>query len=84
MTDNIAEFEDEELEYEVWVDDIWYKYGDNGKVYWKDTDRLGELVFSFDMKIEFNFWQDYPHKLTSEQKSIFDAENAILVKNLKG
>ena len=42
------------------------------------------MVFSFDKKVEFNFWTDYPKKLTAEQKAIFDAENAILVQDLKG
>lgn len=63
----------------------WYKNHKKDKVWWKDNDeKIGELVFSFDKVIEFNFWQDYPHKLTPEQKAIFDAENEILVRDLKG
>lgn len=63
----------------------WYKNEETDKVWWKDDDKVvGELVFSFDKKTEFNFWQDYPHKLTPEQKDAFDAENAILVQDLKG
>nr|DAS28633.1 MAG TPA: hypothetical protein [Caudoviricetes sp.] len=42
------------------------------------------MIFSFDKKKEFNFWQDYPNKLTKEQRAIFDKENEILVKSLKG
>ncbi|MDP0404804.1 hypothetical protein Q7Y91_11110 [Glaesserella parasuis] len=63
----------------------WYKNHKKDKVWRKDNDeKIGELVFSFDKVIEFNFWQDYPHKLTPEQKAIFDAENEILVRDLKG
>ncbi|HHF4806174.1 TPA: hypothetical protein ACPPHQ_000083 [Haemophilus influenzae] len=64
---------------------LWYKNEDTDKVWWKsDRDTVGAFVFSFDKKTEFNFWQDYPHKLTAEQKAIFDAENEILVRELKG
>ncbi|BFQ92363.1 hypothetical protein [Gallibacterium anatis] len=63
---------------------VWYKQEDSDKVWWKDDDRLGGMIFSFDRKQEFNFWQDYPHKLTPEQKAIFDAENVELVRDLKG
>ncbi|SUT93211.1 Uncharacterised protein [[Actinobacillus] rossii] len=63
----------------------WYKNHKKDQVWWKDDDeKIGELVFSFDKFTEFNFWQDYPHKLTPEQKAIFDAENEILVRDLKG
>lgn len=30
---------------------------------------------SFDKKTIFNIFADYPHKLTKEQKEIFDKEN---------
>lgn len=63
----------------------WYKHEDTNKVWWKDDrESIGGMVFSFDKNVEFNFWQDYPHKLTAEQKVIFDAENEILVRELKG
>lgn len=63
----------------------WYKHEDSDQVWWKyDGESVGGMVFSFDKKAEFNFWQDYPHKLTPEQKAIFDKENAILVRELKG
>ena len=63
----------------------WYKNEESDKVWWKyDDETIGDFTFSFDQKTEFNFWSDYPDKLTAEQKAIFDAENAELVKNLKG
>lgn len=64
---------------------MWYKNNKKDKVWWKDDRRdLGAWIFSFDKKTEFNFWRDYPDKLTSEQKAIFDAENEYIVKELKG
>ena len=55
----------------------WYKENPNDKIYWIDNsnDVKGEFVFSFDKKTTFNLFADYPHKLTAEQKSIFDKEN---------
>lgn len=55
----------------------WYKENPNDKIYWLDNsnDVKGEFVFSFDKKTTFNLFADYPHKLTAEQKAIFDKEN---------
>lgn len=64
---------------------FWFKHQRTDKVWWEDDPKtVGSFVFSFDKKTKFNFWTDYPHKLTPEQKAIFDTENAILVKDLKG
>lgn len=41
----------------------------------ENTDRVGEMLFTFDGKKIFNLFRDYPHALTAEQKQIFDAEN---------
>lgn len=58
------------MEYE------FYKENPNDKVYWVDnTDVIGEFLFSFDKKVVFNLFADYPHNLTKEQKEIFDKEN---------
>lgn len=55
--------------------DNWYKNNDTDQIWWKDTpDQIGVWIFSFDRE-EFNMFSDYPHKLTSEQKQIFDEEN---------
>ena len=63
----------------------WFKHEESDVVWWKSNwDSVGEMIFSFDKKKEFNFWQDYPNKLTKEQRAIFDKENEILVKSLKG
>lgn len=64
---------------------MWRKNNKKDKVWWKDIPGdVGTWVFSFDKKTEFNFWRDYPSKLTPEQKAIFDAENEYIVKELKG
>ena len=53
----------------------WYKNNSSDKIWWKNTDRIGEWIFSFDKKTEFNMFRDYPEKLTKEQKELFDKEN---------
>jgi hypothetical protein len=54
----------------------FYKENKNDRIWWvDDTDRVGEFRFSFDRKKVFNLFQDYPWKLTREQKAIFDEEN---------
>ena len=53
-----------------------YKENPTDKVQWVDVvDREGEFVFTFDGETFFNLYKDYPHKLTAEQKKIFDKEN---------
>ena len=56
-------------------DDRWYKNNTDDKIWWKDTDSVGEWLFSFDKKQVFNMFADYPHNMTPEQKKIFDEEN---------
>lgn len=57
--------------------DKWYKNEPEAKIWWLDNadERVGEWIFSFDKKHTFNMFADYPHKLTPEQKEIFDREN---------
>lgn len=33
------------------------------------------MLFTFDGKEVFNLFQDYPHKLTQEQRELFDSLN---------
>lgn len=59
----------------------WYKENESDKIWWKDTPGVvGEFIFSFDKKKEFNMFADYPWKLTAEQKKIFDEENPYWAK----
>ena len=54
----------------------WYKNNKSDKIWWKDnSDTVGEWIFSFDKKHEYNMFADYPYKLTDDEKIIFDKEN---------
>lgn len=54
----------------------FYKENESDKIWWVDNiDKVGVLLFSFDKKKTFNLFQDYPWKLTAEQKALFDKEN---------
>lgn len=54
----------------------FYKNNPTDAIWWVDTsDKDGVYEFSFDRKEVFNMFADYPHKLTPEQKAIFDREN---------
>ena len=58
------------------VSSNWYKENETDVIWWLDTsDMDGEFIFSFDKQTAFNMFADYPHKLTPEQKDIFDKEN---------
>ena len=58
------------------VSSNWYKENEADVIWWLDTsDMDGEWIFSFDKEATFNMFADYPHKLTPEQKEIFDKEN---------
>lgn len=57
----------------------FYKEEENSLIWWVETpDTKGEYLFSFDKKTIFNFFQDYPQKLTPEQIEIFKKENPTL------
>ena len=54
----------------------FHKNKKSDKVYWVDNhDVKGKHLFSFDKQTIFNLFADYPHKLTPEQRAIFDKEN---------
>lgn len=54
----------------------FYKNNPDDQIWWVDTSDVdGQWLFSFDKKQIFNMFADYPHKLTAEQKEIFDKEN---------
>ncbi len=53
-----------------------FKNNPTDKIWWVDTsEQDGVWEFTFDKKEVFNMFADYPHKLTPEQKKIFDKEN---------
>ena len=55
----------------------FYKENETDQIWWVDNsgEKVGVFEFSFDQKKTFNLFSDYPHKLTPEQKKIFDREN---------
>ena len=54
----------------------FYKENPTDLIWWVNTPEIiGVWEFSFDKKTVFNLFQDYPWKLTQEQKAIFDREN---------
>jgi len=56
--------------------DEFYKNEPDDLIYWKETPNVhGEWLFSFDRQTVFNLFEDYPWKLTTQQKEIFDREN---------
>ena len=57
----------------------FYKDDEDDLIWWTaPIEEIGTILFSFDKKTVFNFWKDYPEKLTSEQIKIFQKENPIL------
>lgn len=53
----------------------FYKENESDKIWWVDNDLPGIWEFSFDKRAVFNLFEDYPYKLTAEQKETFDREN---------
>lgn len=53
----------------------WYKNKKNDMIWWRESNKLGLWEFSFDKYKVFNMFRDYPHKLSGEEKGIFDREN---------
>lgn len=57
----------------------FYKNNESDKIWIVDNlDTKGEFLFSFDKKTVFNFFSDYPAKLSKEQIKIFKKEQPIL------
>lgn len=52
-----------------------YKENKGDKVWWVDTDKIGEYLFSFDKKNIYNLFRDYPEKLTVDEWLTFNDEN---------
>ena len=63
---------------------IWYKQKDTDEIWWlylpDDRPFKDEFIFSFDMKVQYDFWNDYPDKLTEDQISIFKKEQPELAR----
>jgi len=62
----------------------FYKENPTDQIWWVDNpDAKGVWLFSFDRQTVFNLFEDYPYKLTPEQKEIFDRENPYWVEFFK-
>ena len=61
---------------------IFYKMNDGDVIWWVEWpyENDGDMLFSFDRQTVFNFFRDYPDKLTPEQIEIFKRENPILAR----
>lgn len=59
------------------VSNKWYKNEDGDKIWWLDNsdEVIGEFIFSFDKKKQYNLFEDYPHNMTAKEVEIFDKEN---------
>ncbi len=53
----------------------FYKENKSDKTYWVFEENVGNCLFSFDRKRIYNLYTDYPHKLTPQERQIFDKEN---------
>ena len=62
----------------------FYKNNENDRIWWVEEGEMiedtwypqdGTMLFSFDKETVFNLFEDYPYKLTPQQKAIFDKEN---------
>ena len=58
----------------------FHKYHEGDAIEWAGaTESEGKILFTFDGgKTVFNFWTDYPQKLTKEQIEIFKKTNPTL------
>ena len=55
---------------------LFYKRNKDDVIFWvDDVETIGEMLFTFDRKKVFNLFADYPHRLTEEERRIFDQEN---------
>ena len=57
------------------VSSKFYKDRPEDKIWWVRSNETGTWEFSFDQKKIYNMFEDYPWKLTLEERQIFDAEN---------
>lgn len=63
----------------------FYQIDEGDKIWILETPGVrGPMLFSFDKKTVFNFWTDYPDKLTPEQREIFRKENPMLAELKEG
>lgn len=62
------------------IENAFYKDFETDKIWFVESSKRGQILFSFDKKKIYEFFKDYPQKLTEEEKIIFDEENPELAK----
>lgn len=63
----------------------FYKKNPSDKIWWVDKpNNKGDMEFTFDKQKIYNIFRDYPERLTSNEKRIFDAENPFWVDFFSG
>ena len=70
--DQVIRRGDRNIEFRV------HEVGSRALVGREDRSFFAENLFSFDQETIFNFWTDYPDKLTPEQIEIFKKENPTM------
>lgn len=64
---------------------VFYKRNKGDKVWWVwEIGVRGKRLISFDKKIIYNLWRDYPKNLSVEEKALFDKENSYWRKFFNG
>ena len=59
----------------------FYKHNESDPIWLAnriDSEERGPYLFSFDCEKVFNFWTDYPGRLTSEQVELFKKWNPTM------
>ena len=65
--------------------DYLYKENDNDVIWWVlHIGERGIMEFSFDKKTIYNMFEDYPEKLSIEERQIFDTENPYWASFFRG
>ena len=65
-------------------DDEYFKCDPDDRMWWKRTNgAVGEFIFSFDKKKDYNLFADYPHNMTDDEVRIFDKENPLWAEYFK-
>lgn len=65
--------------------ELYEKNNENDTIWWViSVGERGTWEFTFDQQTIFNMFEDYPEKLTQEQKQIFDKENPYWARFFSG
>ena len=62
----------------------WYHENDGDRIWWLDNyPVIGEFIFSFDKRKQYNLYEDYPDRLSVKEWLVFNAENDYWYKYFK-